>query len=143
MVDVARLAAGFGDRLHAAGVPVTPERSSRLAASMHLAPPATFDEFYWLARVTLLSAYEHIDIFNRVFRNLLGELADPVGAHDDVGRGSTAKPHPHTTNVGDDQRLSRAGAARSGRTDGSSPASDTTDDDSETLGMSVSHEERL
>jgi hypothetical protein len=110
---------------------------------MHLAPPATFDEFYWLARVTLLSAYEHIEIFNRVFRNLLGELADPLGAHGDVGRSSTAKPHPHTTDVGHDRSPPRAGAARSGHTDGSSPASDATDDDSETLGMSVSHEERL
>ena len=53
-VDLAEVVAAVGQLLHAAGVPVTPERSGRLASTLALARPATVDELYWAGRVTLV-----------------------------------------------------------------------------------------
>ncbi len=58
--DVADLVARFADRLHFAGIAVTPERAGRLAAALDIATPTTTDELYWLARVTL--AAEHSEV---------------------------------------------------------------------------------
>ena len=51
--DVADLVARFADRLHFAGISVTPERAGRLAAALAVAAPSTTVELYWLARVTV------------------------------------------------------------------------------------------
>jgi uncharacterized protein with von Willebrand factor type A (vWA) domain len=76
--DLADIAARLGALLHAAGVPVTPERSGRLAATMALATPATNDELYWVARVTLLADRAHIEVFDRVFSQIFGGMVDPA-----------------------------------------------------------------
>ena len=76
--DLADIASRFGALLRAAGVPVTPERSGRLAAAMALAAPATNDELYWLARVTLLADHTHIEAFDRVFLHIFGGMVDPA-----------------------------------------------------------------
>lgn len=65
--DLAALAAAFGERLHAAGVPVTPERASRFAEAVLLASPRTIPEAYWLGRVTLLTGHFQIPVYDRVF----------------------------------------------------------------------------
>lgn len=79
MVDLATVAATFGDRLHSAGIPVTPERSGRFAAAMDLTTPATYEDVYWAARVTLVSGHEQLEQFDRVFGQIFGELADQAG----------------------------------------------------------------
>jgi len=56
VVDLATVAATFGDRLHSAGIPVTPERSGRFAAAIELTTPATYADLYWTARITLITA---------------------------------------------------------------------------------------
>ena len=94
MADVcSRLAA----LLHAAGVPVTPERAGRLAATMALAPPATNDELYWLARITLLADHAHIEVFDRVFSQIFGGIVDPAdfrGGHAATAGGGTGRDTP-------------------------------------------------
>lgn len=49
------------------GVPVTPERSARLAASIMLARPTSVDALYWVARVTLVTGPEQVATFDAVF----------------------------------------------------------------------------
>ena len=65
--DLAALVAAFGHRLHAAGVPVTPERMARFAEAVLLASPQTVPEAYWLGRVTLLTGHFQIPVYDRVF----------------------------------------------------------------------------
>jgi uncharacterized protein with von Willebrand factor type A (vWA) domain len=90
-VDVAEVAGRLGGLLHAAGVAVTPERAGRLAAVMGLAMPLTYAEMYWAARVTLVSGHEQIEVFDRVFAQVFGGLADPAEF-----RGDAPPPPPPT-----------------------------------------------
>jgi uncharacterized protein with von Willebrand factor type A (vWA) domain len=46
MADLAWLAAGFGARLRAEGLPVGPERSARFAAAVALVEPGTVPDLF-------------------------------------------------------------------------------------------------
>jgi uncharacterized protein len=83
--DLADIASRFGALLHAAGVPVTPERCGRLAAAMALAAPATNDELYWVARITLVADHTHIEAFDRIFWQVFGGMVDPADFRGDQG----------------------------------------------------------
>jgi len=85
--DLATVAAGFGSLLRQAGVPATPERSARFAASVGLARPATVPELYWLARVTLVDQHDQLDTFDKVFRQVFGGIDDIA-----TDRGDTTAP---------------------------------------------------
>jgi uncharacterized protein with von Willebrand factor type A (vWA) domain len=76
--DLADVSARFGDLLHAAGVPVSPERAGRFAAAVAAGGPATISELYWLSRVTMLSDHADIQVFDRVFAQVFRGLADPA-----------------------------------------------------------------
>lgn len=82
-VDLAALAAAFGERLHRAGLPVTPERSARFAAAVSIAPPESITQLYWIGRATLTSHRSHAEVFdrefNRAFRGVMA-LGDAPGA---------------------------------------------------------------
>lgn len=73
---LARIAAAFGDRLHRAGLPVTPERSLRFASAVALAEPAELPHLYWLGRVTLLSDHGQVETFDRVFKEAFRGVVD-------------------------------------------------------------------
>ena len=75
-VDLAELAGAFGQLLHAAGVPVSPERSGRFAAAVALVRPAALDDWYWAGRVTLVSGRDEIETYDRVFGQVFRGLAD-------------------------------------------------------------------
>lgn len=87
--DLATVAAGFGSLLRDAGVPASPERSARFAASVGIARPTTVDELYWLARVTLVDRQDQLDAFDWVFQHVFGGLHDVAS-----DRGDTAAPKP-------------------------------------------------
>ena len=93
------IVAGFGHLLHAAGVPVTPERSIRFATVVTLAEPTELDELYWLGRVTLLSGHEQVEIYDRVFRHVFRGLIDITDARGD----SNNPPPPSSTPTGERQ----------------------------------------
>ena len=78
--DLADVAAAFGYRLHAAGVPVTPERMSRFAEAVLIATPRTVTEAYWLGRVTLLTGHTQIPVYDRVFDECFRGYVDLVEA---------------------------------------------------------------
>ena len=140
MVDLATVAATFGDRLHSAGIPVTPERSGRFAAAMDLTTPATYDDVYWAARVTLVSGQEQLEQFDRVFGHFFGELADQAGTRGDTtSTSSTSRPQQGST-VSSDSRRGITGAGRAG--DDHRFADDETAE-GETLAMTASGDEYL
>jgi uncharacterized protein with von Willebrand factor type A (vWA) domain len=83
------VAAVFGHLLHAAGVPVTPERSSRFARAVMLARATDADSIYWLGRVTLLTAHDQVAVYDRVFRQVFEGVIDMADY-----RGDSAHPAP-------------------------------------------------
>jgi uncharacterized protein with von Willebrand factor type A (vWA) domain len=104
-VDLAAVAGAFGALLHAAGVPVSPERSGRFAAAVTLVRPVTLDELYWTGRVTLVGGSADLDAYDRVFGHVFGGHADvadwrgqappPVNPGPTAAARSTADPaHP-------------------------------------------------
>ncbi len=92
-----RMVAAFGHLLHSAGVPVTPERSTRFGSSIALARPATVDEVYWLGRITLLTGHDQVEIYDRVFRQVFEGIIDFADFRGD----SNAAAPPASTPTGD------------------------------------------
>jgi uncharacterized protein len=139
MVDIATVAATFGDRLHSAGIPVSPERSGRFAAAIDLTAPATYDDLYWAARVTLVSGHDQIEQFDKVFGHIFGELADQAGNRGDTAQQSASSSPQTATDRGSDARSAAAGAGRSGE-DHDHGADEIA---GETLAMTASSDEYL
>ena len=74
--DLAGVAAGFANLLHAAGVSVAPDRAGRWATAVQLARPATTNELYWLGRVTLTLDRNEIAVYDAVFASVFRGLTD-------------------------------------------------------------------
>lgn len=108
----AGVVAGFGHRLHAEGVPVTPERSVRFARAVDAAAPITIDEAYWLGRVTLLTARDQVETYDRVFTHVFRGLISLA----DVGGSATVETTAASGPEGEPERAEseRASAADSG-----------------------------
>lgn len=70
------IAAGFGHHLHAAGVPVTPERSIRFAQAIALAGPEVATDVYWIGLTTLVSGRDQIETYDRIFRQVFEGIVD-------------------------------------------------------------------
>jgi uncharacterized protein with von Willebrand factor type A (vWA) domain len=139
--DLATVAAGFADLLRHAGVPATPERAARFAAAVGVAGPASREELYWLARVTLLDQHDQVPAFDRVFDLLFGGVADVA-----AGRGDTSAPAlPRAVRPG--PRVRPGEQAPGGESDVPAPgvaAARTRDtDDTGRVLMTASVEERL
>jgi uncharacterized protein len=81
--DLAGVAAGFANLLHAAGVSVAPDRAGRWAAAVRLARPATTNELYWLGRVTLTLDPNEIAVYDAVFASVFRGLTDVAGSRGD------------------------------------------------------------
>lgn len=84
MPDLADVASRFSALLHAAGVPVTPERAGRFASALALSPPAVTPDLYWLARVTLVTDRAHIPVFDAVFASVFEGIVDPADFRGDT-----------------------------------------------------------
>lgn len=82
-LDLAGVAARFGERLHALGVETGPDRTGRFAASIALARPATTDELYWLGRVTLTGSPAEIDAYDRAFDDVFRGFTDVADSRGD------------------------------------------------------------
>jgi uncharacterized protein len=101
--DLPAIAVALGRALHAAGVPVTPERSARFARSAGL---VAGDDVRWAARAVFVSTREEGEIFDRVF----------TGPGDAVPhRGDPTAPPMGIETRRTTQSLSRAHAAAGSR----------------------------
>ncbi|MER7459874.1 VWA domain-containing protein [Micromonospora sp. NPDC126480] len=83
--DLALLVARFGAALHAAGLPVGPDRGERFARAVLLVRPATTRVLYFCATATLLADPGDRPVFDRVFHLVFGGLADPGEQRGDAG----------------------------------------------------------
>ena len=139
MVDLATVAATFGDRLHSAGIPVTPERSGRFAAAIDLTTPATYADVYWAARITLVSGHDQLEQFDRVFGHIFGEMADPADTRGEAGPPPTSAKTPPRSPQSSDRRGTTTGTGRSGQVS----KQDDEEVGGETLSMTASTDEHL
>src|SRR5579859_1461606 len=70
--DYAALAAGLGTALHAAGLPVGPDRCERLARALSVMDASTLAELRACALATLVSDPAHVPVFEQVYAALFG-----------------------------------------------------------------------
>ncbi|HEX6022509.1 MAG TPA: VWA domain-containing protein [Solirubrobacter sp.] len=110
-LDLPPLVAGFGRRLHDAGLPVTPERAARFAEALKLTNPVARTRLYWIARATLLSDISQRPAFDRVFAEVFGTRAPEVQAPEGEAREASDDARPGTPREGE----SGIGAPGAGR----------------------------
>src|ERR1700730_13633048 len=94
--DVAVLAAGLGTAMHAAGLPVGPDRCERLARAVTVMNATSIAELRVCALATLVSDPSPITTFERVFSLLFGG-PDPFR---DLPLPSMADAQRHEENTG-------------------------------------------
>lgn len=147
VADLAEIAAAFGYALHAAGVPVTPERSTRFAAAVALIEPSDLDRLYWIGRVALLTEHAQIETYDRVFRHIFQGMVDFAEY-----RGQSENPAPKSSaptgerSPGDPERSGESDTNPRGTsaTPGErSNTDDDSDDDEPSALAAVSTTERL
>lgn len=92
--DLPAICTAFGELLHRAGVPITPERSARFAEMVTIAEPDTLHELYWLGRVTLTTARDQHATYERVFQQVFRGLVDISEFHGSDELGSEPTPVP-------------------------------------------------
>src|SRR5215211_7258198 len=68
-------AGGMDQRLRAAGVPVTPERSAAFARALTLTRPVSRRRLYWTARSVFVTDRSQVPAFDEVFRSVFGDSA--------------------------------------------------------------------
>jgi uncharacterized protein with von Willebrand factor type A (vWA) domain len=83
-LDLPQLAATFGERLRAEGVPVTPERSAAFADALVLVRPISRRRLYFTARSVFVTDQFHVRPFDAVFRAVFGDLTRPASPEKDV-----------------------------------------------------------
>jgi uncharacterized protein len=110
--DVATVAAGFGAALHAAGLPVGPDRSERFARAVTIVRPATVRKLHGCGLATLVSDPDQIDTYNRVFAAVFGGLADPAEQRGDPN--SEPLPGARTRKGSADSGAVKADASHAG-----------------------------
>ena len=77
--DVAALAAALGTALHAAGLPVGPDRCERLSRAITVMNARSLDDLHACALATLVSDPGQVAVFERVFALLVGEFRLDLG----------------------------------------------------------------
>jgi uncharacterized protein with von Willebrand factor type A (vWA) domain len=143
--DIASVVGGLARLVHDAGVPVTPERSGRFAATIDLARPATVDELYWLGRITLVSTYGEIDIFDRVFGQVFRGIWDPADfrGYSNTPPPISARRGPSPQSQRGDDRPGRPSTEPAPSSPGDNDHGSDEDDTAESVLAAMSTEERL
>jgi uncharacterized protein with von Willebrand factor type A (vWA) domain len=72
LIDLPALVGAFSQRLHAAGVPVTPTQSEQYARSLRLTRPESRRQLYFATRAVFVTGFQQVAAFNRVFAEVFG-----------------------------------------------------------------------
>jgi uncharacterized protein with von Willebrand factor type A (vWA) domain len=145
-VDLGRIAAAFGHLLHAAGVPVTPERSTRFGAAIAVAEPTRIDALYWLGRTTLLSGRDQIERYDAVFDQVFRGIVDFADYRGDMNEPPTVSSMPSgEREPGAPERSGESSGSPNvtSATPGAPKTDDDPDDEESSVLAAMSAEERL
>jgi uncharacterized protein len=143
-LDLPALTGAWGQRLHDAGVPMTPGRLADLARALCLVRPISRRRLYWTARAVLVSDPAQVNAFDLVFFSIFGNRHGEEGFDPEEARTLGTPPDDRPTS---DHKTSRGNAdAHDPRASvSSSPAASDDEDRAEVdvpLAM-ASDEERL
>ena len=83
-VDLPGFCGAFSQRLHAAGVPVTPSQTEQYARSLRLTKPQSRRRLYWTTRAVFVTGFQQVPPFNRVFAEVFGAKKAKVDPEDFV-----------------------------------------------------------
>jgi len=126
-LDLPPLAGSLGQRLRAAGVPVTPDRSADFARALTLVQPQSRRRLYSTARSVFVSDQSHAQAFDEVFFSIFGAPDAAEGSHPDSAQTVPAPPDErprsdHATSPGEStQEGRRADVASPPRTGDDEP----------------------
>jgi uncharacterized protein with von Willebrand factor type A (vWA) domain len=139
--DLAAVAGAFAEHLHLAGLPVSPERAGWFAAAVAAAAPTTTAELYWLGCATLVTAHEHLAVFDAVFAQVFGGIVDDAVRGDPTAPATRPAAASRRTDTPKSQTRESMRAASGGfRVPGSSTGDDG---DGDGVVAAMSAEERL
>ncbi len=71
-VDLPALASAFSQRLHEAGVPVTPSQTEQYTRALKLTKPVSRRRLYCTTRAIFVTGFQQLSAFNRVFSEVFG-----------------------------------------------------------------------
>ncbi|MEA2181087.1 MAG: uncharacterized protein QOD83_3220 [Solirubrobacteraceae bacterium] len=74
-VDLPGLASAFSQRLHDAGVQVTPTQSEQYARALKLTKPESRRRLYSVSKAIFVTGFQQVPAFNRVFFEVFGSKA--------------------------------------------------------------------
>jgi uncharacterized protein with von Willebrand factor type A (vWA) domain len=126
-LDVPAVAVALSRRLHAAGLPVTPERGVRFAQAVTLVGPLSRRQLYCTARTVFVSDHAHMPVFDRVFDSIFtpdpgaADRPAPAQTMQPNGRESRYRPRSSTISLPDEvpnHRRTAGDGARSLETNG-------------------------
>jgi uncharacterized protein with von Willebrand factor type A (vWA) domain len=72
-LDLPAVVGAFSQRLHAAGVPVTPSQSEQCARALRLTKPESRRQLYFTTRAIFVTGFQQVAAFNRVFAEVFGK----------------------------------------------------------------------
>jgi uncharacterized protein with von Willebrand factor type A (vWA) domain len=75
VLDLPAVVGAFSQRLHEAGMPVTPSQTQQYARSLGLTKPVSRRRLYWTTRAVFVTGFIQLPIFDRVFREVFGSAA--------------------------------------------------------------------
>ena len=71
-VDLPGLASAFSQRLHEAGVPVTPTQTEQYARALKLTKPVSRRRLYCVTRAVFVTGFQQVPAFDKVFGHVFG-----------------------------------------------------------------------
>jgi len=74
-LDLPAVVGAFSQRLHEAGMPVTPSQTQHYARSLSLTKPVSRRRLYWTTRAVFVTGFIQVPTFDRVFREVFGSSA--------------------------------------------------------------------
>ena len=149
-LDLPAVVGAFSQRLHDAGMPVTPSQTQQYARSLVLTKPVSRRRLYWTTRAVFVTGFIQLPTFDRVFREVFGSSAknDFEGNDDDVELEPAPPKDDNETEedeLDDDEDLPDSGQGGSDLSNSSGDGDDDEEDgeEQEIPILSASEEEEL
>ena len=124
-LDLPRLTAALGRRLHDQGVPTTPARTADFARALTLVRPVARRRLYWTARAVFVSDPAQVETFDAVFASVFGGRAE---SHD-LGLDESPVAVSPREGVAPPRELETAGRTELGRSASPSGRDEDADED--------------
>jgi uncharacterized protein with von Willebrand factor type A (vWA) domain len=146
VLDLPAVVGAFSQRLHEAGMPVTPSQTQQYARALGLTKPVSRRRLYWTTRAVFVTGFIQLPIFDRVFREVFGSAAK--SDFDDSEVELEPAPPSDSTETPESDREDEMDSESSGGSDLSQSSSGKSDDDDEAEEievpiLSASEEEEL